>query len=220
MAGKAKTVVLNVDGEIKQVVTEKKTLDELLEEEDFIPIGVERNEKLEENKAYEVQLKKNVEFDYKGLKHNVKTYTNTVKSFLAEQEIEIEDNFVISPGLDNKLGTKVKIDEVKVYKETETTSIPYNKTEEKSSKLYKGQKEVKAGQVGQEVKQYEITEVNGERTDKKLVDTKITAPKDEITYIGTKEKVSSSAKYSIRDLEFSGVINWAGYKFTYYSQSV
>lgn len=26
--------------------------------------------------------------------------------------------------------------------------------------------------------------------------------------------------YSLRDLRFHGVINWGGYKFTYYSQSV
>lgn len=31
---------------------------------------------------------------------------------------------------------------------------------------------------------------------------------------------STSATYSLRDLQFHGVINWGGYKFTYYSQRV
>ena len=35
-----------------------------------------------------------------------------------------------------------------------------------------------------------------------------------------KKKASTSATYSLRDLRFHGVINWGGYKFTYYSQSV
>lgn len=30
----------------------------------------------------------------------------------------------------------------------------------------------------------------------------------------------TSATYSLRDLQFHGVINWGGYKFTYYSQRV
>ena len=34
------------------------------------------------------------------------------------------------------------------------------------------------------------------------------------------EKVQSGYLYSLRDLQFHGVINWNGYKFTYYSQSV
>ncbi len=33
-------------------------------------------------------------------------------------------------------------------------------------------------------------------------------------------KVSSSAEYSLKDFLWMGVINWNGYKFTYYSQSV
>lgn len=45
---------------------------------------------------------------------------------------------------------------------------------------------------------------------------------DKIINIGTKRKasVASSSLYSLRDLQFHGVINWDGKKFTYYSQSV
>ena len=36
-----------------------------------------------------------------------------------------------------------------------------------------------------------------------------------------KEKTPEAPRiYSLRDLQFQGVINWSGYKFTYYSQSV
>ena len=34
------------------------------------------------------------------------------------------------------------------------------------------------------------------------------------------EQVQSGYLYSLRDLQFHGVINWNGYKFTYYSQRV
>ena len=35
-----------------------------------------------------------------------------------------------------------------------------------------------------------------------------------------KKQTQSSGIYSLRDLQFHGVINWNGYKFTYYSQRV
>ena len=35
-----------------------------------------------------------------------------------------------------------------------------------------------------------------------------------------KKQTQSSRLYSLRDLQFHGVINWNGYKFTYYSQAV
>lgn len=47
---------------------------------------------------------------------------------------------------------------------------------------------------------------------KKTVEKKV-APKKSTN-------ISNNAKYSLKELQFHGVINWGGYKFTYYSQSV
>ena len=47
---------------------------------------------------------------------------------------------------------------------------------------------------------------------KKKVEKKVTPKKQ--------TNISNNAKYSLKELQFHGVINWGGYKFTYYSQSV
>lgn len=47
---------------------------------------------------------------------------------------------------------------------------------------------------------------------KKTVEKKVTPKKQ--------TNVSNNARYSLKELQFHGVINWGGYKFTYYSQSV
>lgn len=47
---------------------------------------------------------------------------------------------------------------------------------------------------------------------KKTVEKKVTPKKQ--------TNISNNAKYSLKELQFHGVINWGGYKFTYYSQSV
>lgn len=42
----------------------------------------------------------------------------------------------------------------------------------------------------------------------------------QVNYTASSSNKSSSAEYSLSDLQFHGVINWGGYKFTYYSQQV
>lgn len=46
-----------------------------------------------------------------------------------------------------------------------------------------------------------------------------TQPKKQTTKQAPKQKTTSKT-YSLRDLQFHGVINWGGYKYTYYSQQV
>lgn len=45
-------------------------------------------------------------------------------------------------------------------------------------------------------------------------------PKQTAKKVAKKPSNTSTKKYSLRDLRFHGVINWGGFKFTYYSQSV
>lgn len=105
-------------------------------------------------------------------------------------------------------------------KEIVEETIAPETIERENSSLYKGETNViESGSEG--LKRY-VYENNG--TDRKLVEEKIvTEATDRIVEYGTKSKpvsASSSASYSLSDLQFQGVIYWGGYKFTYYSQSV
>lgn len=105
-------------------------------------------------------------------------------------------------------------------KEVVEETIAPETIERENSSLYKGETNViESGSEG--LKRY-VYENNG--TDRKLVEEKIvTEATDRIVEYGTKSKpvsASSSASYSLSDLQFQGVIYWGGYKFTYYSQSV
>ncbi len=62
----------------------------------------------------------------------------------------------------------------------------------------------------QETKQVENEQVENEQIENEQAENKKVENK----------KVQSSYLYSLRDLQFHGVINWNGYKFTYYSQRV
>lgn len=105
-------------------------------------------------------------------------------------------------------------------KEVVEETIAPETIERENSSLYKGETNViESGSEG--LKRY-VYENNG--TDRKLVEEKVvTEATDRIVEYGTKSKpvsASSSASYSLSDLQFQGVIYWGGYKFTYYSQSV
>lgn len=99
-----------------------------------------------------------------------------------------------------------------------------------NSSMYKGESEVI--QEGQTGLIRSIFKYDGKN--KKLISReKIRSAKNRIVEVGTKQKPviaqtsyssdssgSSSSLYSLGDLTFQGVINWSGYKYTYYSQSV
>ena len=64
-------------------------------------------------------------------------------------------------------------------------------------------------------KKTESKKVTSEKVvNKKVVNKKVVSKKV------VNKKTQSSRLYSLRDLQFHGVIKWKGYKFTYYSQRV
>lgn len=101
-----------------------------------------------------------------------------------------------------------------------TEDIEYDTEYKKDNSMYSG--ESKVVQSGQSGKLSRVLKVEGD-IEEEISRKVIKQPIKKIIAQGTKARPSSSnstRKYSIRDLEFHGVINWSGYKFTYYSQSV
>lgn len=113
-------------------------------------------------------------------------------------------------------------------KQTKDKKIQYKTKRINTSTLYKGkQKVVQKGKSGK----IRYTYYNDGKK-KKLVSTKtIKATKNKIVKVGTKKKITktsaptrlsspSSAKYTLAQFKYNGVVRYNGRKFTYYSQSV
>lgn len=147
-------------------------------------------------------------------------------------------NFMKTVKNGNEISNEKVSEEVKVEPVTEITLVGTrkvvkekieNKTINRTNKsMYKGQsKVIQKGNDGILEKVYEVI---GE--DSKLVSEKVTKKAtNRIVEKGTKSRPSvaktSSKKsgssprlYSLRDLQFHGIIRWGGYKYTYYSQRV
>lgn len=111
-------------------------------------------------------------------------------------------------------------------KEIRTEDIDFKTEKRNNSSLLKGQtRVVQNGELGQKQYIYEV-----KNNDKKLVKESIVKkPVNKIIEVGTKKAPvistyasasNTTSQYSLRDLQFHGVIRWNGFKYTYYSQSV
>lgn len=111
-------------------------------------------------------------------------------------------------------------------KEIKTEDIDFKTEKRNNSSLLKGQtRVVQNGKLGQKQYVYEV-----KNNDKKLVkESLVKKPVNKIIEIGTKKPSvmrtyasanNTTSQYSLRDLQFQGVIRWKGFKYTYYSQSV
>lgn len=299
LANVPKTINLSVDNnEITEIQTSAKNVEDLLNELgyklDEIKISTDLEDPIRNNYQLEIDTKKTIYFNNEGNNLMVSTYTNNVKDFLNELNVDYDSDDIINPSLETSIknGENVSYNNVLIENYTEREIVPFKKESEYSFDLAYGKSEIKVAGVNGEkllekaktsinskvvsneviketitkkpttevtlvgtkevvektiapetierensslyegetnviesgsegVKRY-VYENNG--TDRKLIEEKvITEATDRIVEYGTKSKPvssSSSASYSLSDLQFQGVIYWGDYKFTYYSQSV
>lgn len=103
-------------------------------------------------------------------------------------------------------------------------TVEYDTERRENSSMYKDQTNtIQEGENGLVVEVYE----NKGEDDRQLVSSEtVKEPVTRILEVGTKSRPvsrgpsSSSASYSLSQFKFHGVVNWGGFKFTYYSQSV
>ncbi len=136
---------------------------------------------------------------YRGEPRSAELAVGTVADALAAVGVVLEDTDVVSISTDDPLvsGMRIFVDKV-VYKErTETEKIAFEKTTEKTSKLYVGQTKVsQKGVDGERTIVYKDKYVNGELADTETVSNEVTKkPVTQITLKGTKKhSVSKTIK--------------------------
>lgn len=199
----SKQVTLNVDGAPVSFFTTATSLDEALAEYENkelagAKLSVSRSAALPRTGlAVSVTTPKSVELKVAGKKKSVTTTAATVADLLAEQKVKLDDDDKLKPAASTELadGLDVVVDRVEVTTKKKTVSLDYDTTTKKDSSLWKGEsKVVRAGKEGKARRTYQITTVNGEQTDKKLIkETVVTEPVDAVKAVGTK-KASTSGK--------------------------
>lgn len=109
---------------------------------------------------------------------------------------------------------------IKGTKEIVNETIKAKVEKKFNSNLYKDQtKIIVKGKNGKK----QIVYKNDGKTRSKISEKQISKPKKWVIEVGTKKRPSiakTNASYSLSQFMRKGIVNWGGYKFTYYSQSV
>lgn len=118
----------------------------------------------------------------------------TVREALEFLEMPLGEEDTVSVDPESKVYEDIKINLVRVeYAERkEKETIPYSKTTTTTDSLYEGEKKTESGEEG--IKEVTIQDkiVNGEVVEvKRISEEVLLAPKNEVTYLGVKKKVTT-----------------------------
>lgn len=217
------------------------SLDSNLKDEDKVMIIYTKEKKEKVKKEIPNEVKKSFSFDVEYGKKKVankgqkgileKEYKRVLKNDILVSEKLLSEKIVKRPvEREILIGTKEVVD-----KKLKNTTI-----KKKTNDLYKG--ETRVVQEGNKGTERSIYKNDGK--ERKLISKKIIVePVEKVIEIGTKEQpvednsstkdystqesnsesiqsTTTTAKYSLSQFKFNGVVNWGGKKFTYYSQSV
>ena len=196
----SRPVTLNVDGETVSFHTTALVLDEALREYelhelDAAKLSVSRSATLPRTGlAVDITTPKDVTLEIGGESSQVTTTAETVADLLAEQGATADSDDRLEPAAATPIteGLEVVLDKVEITTRTKTVKLPFETTTKPDSSLLKGRTKIlTAGRPGEAERTYEITRVNGEQTDKKVVgETILKEPVDAVAAVGTKvEKV-------------------------------
>ncbi len=192
----SKQVTLTVDGEPVSFYTTAAVLSDALagfqqHELDGSKLSVSRSAALPRaGLSVEVTTPKEISLKVAGKSSKVTTTADTVADLLAEQGITVDSDDKLKPAATTEVteALKVVVDRVEVTTLTKAEKVKFKTVSKKDSSLWKGESRlVSTGKHGKARRTYQITTVNGEQTEKKLViETVLKKPVDAVTAVGTK----------------------------------
>ena len=133
-----------------------------------------------------------------GETKDVKTKAMTVKDFLDDQGITLNEDDEVSENLNSLLRDDMEIIVKRIeYKtETKTESIDYETVEKTDDSMYEGEsKTEQEGAMGEKEVTYKVKYVDGEKDSEEKISEKVTKePTDKIVTYGTKAKKLTQAE--------------------------
>lgn len=143
--------------------------------------------------GYNTLNKEGISLTIKGKESKVSTFKTTVKDLLIENNIEYDENDIITPSLDSKLEDNMDIKLIVVTEDTiiEKEDIPYEVKTVDDKSLLKGKTKVsQEGKVGEKELTYKATYHDGKLVGKILQEEHISKEATEkIVKKGTKEEI-------------------------------
>ncbi len=198
-------LTVNLNGDVKEVVTSADEVGELLDEMDVDyhsrdELSHRLNEKIESGmtltwkKAFQVVLNK------RGEEEKVWTTADTVEELLADQQVTLQEGDVVAPVLQSELEphTFVEVAHYETDIVEDEYEISYETIRKEDPTILKGEERVLAsGREGKGVNKYEVTYKNGKEIHRELIDREQTQEKeDRLIAVGTKEPESQPEQKS------------------------
>lgn len=191
-----KNVIIEDDSGIcEAITTHAPKVEDLLNEEgielgphDIVVPG--SNEKLADGSTVSIMRAFDVQVIVEGEEREITTCKKEVGDILASADIPLGDNHIVEPGL-NKVISSPRVIRVSLVEKEQITideKIAHEVIEENDSSLTRGSTRVKQkGADGLKRQIVEVTLIDGEETERDLIETKIVKqPKPKIVARGTK----------------------------------
>ncbi|MBR2133589.1 MAG: G5 domain-containing protein [Eubacterium sp.] len=169
-----------------------------------------------------IQTSKSVSITVDGETYKYALYQGTVQDLVKLAKIELGAEDYTEPALTDALeaGMEVTVYRVTYKEETVSEKVSYGTVKQDDDTMYKGTSKVYAsGEYGEDEVTYKVKYVNGEAAGKTELSRKnITAPVDEIVYVGTKPyegraDISSNGVESYNGISLGQVISG---RYTHY----
>lgn len=198
-----KTVVLNVNGEEREVVTFKGTVAGILKDADIDltdnqVVKPDLSEMIDENDTITVRDRLNVELEIDGGKVQLATAEENIADMLQEEDYGVDEDDEVTPAIDSKIqeGMKIKVVRIKYEEERTIEPIDYDVETKKDSDLESGKTKVlQEGLKGEKEQLVKIKYADGKEVSRKVVsETVIKEPKTQVVAKGTKITVPTLSR--------------------------
>lgn len=226
IAGKRKTVTLAYDGKTEVVTTYKSTVGGVIEGEQIAlhekdKVSHQLNDNLEKDMTIAIKRAIPIKIEESGKVKEIKTSATTVSDVLKEEKIALNAKDKITPGVNEKLTSDMKVNITRVTEEMETVSevIPFTVKKEADKSLAEGTtKVVTEGTNGRKEITTKTVYENGKAVSTQKVAEKVACkPVAKLISVGAKPKqVVVTASRGGRALDYKKVLTMVG---TAYSQA-
>lgn len=185
-----------------------KFYDEEIDEQDQVFPELEKE--VFSNDTIKINREKNVKIKIANEEQEVKTYGDFLKNIVAEANIELDDNDLITPNKNTFVNKDLDVEivkvEIKEEKETEKIDFKTVNKEDPEVSFLKKYTETE-GEKGEKEIIYEVSYHNREEVDRKKVDEVVTKePVDKVIVQGTRMKLGKADKGSATWYAYTGTL--------------
>lgn len=208
IAQQPKIVDLSINNENITVETSSKKVSEVLEDIGYEFVEGSRTNlpldtKVEDNMEIVIDTEKTINLENGGTPLSVKTFAANVEELLAEQNITVSEDDLVTPSMNTELesGDSVKVDYFEFKTWTKEVEIDFTSEKEYSFDLNVGDTKVAVeGQKGIKEEVYTKTLKNNQEVSEELTSEQVTKePVNEKILIGSKKVVNEDIDFKTRN---------------------